>query len=280
MINPNIKGILFITLLCALSAPTAAQYDFSVDVTEGCTPVKVKYTFESSATVDTISSYYWEFGNGQTSNLMNPDTVVYDLPGVFTPTLVLNGRTDLMITKASLLTIHRTVQADFRYYDTVSYYTYVFEHTDILDNSATYSFLWDFEDVGTRTGRREIVTFPSVDSFQVVLTVDDNFGCTSTSRQLVIILEDIKVQNVFSPNGDNINDFFVISSKGSYPLNLKVFTRTGILVFENEGYTITWDGRTASGQQLNAGVYFYVLEALSGDPSNRYSKSGVLYLYK
>lgn len=260
--------------------PSEAQYDFSVDVTQGCTPLKIKFTYQSSATVDTISSYYWDFGNGKTSNLKNPDTVVYDLPGTYTPTLILNGRTDLMISKSNLITVYRTVVADFRYYDTVSYYTYVFEQTDVLDNAATYNFLWNFEDVGTRTGRKEIVTFPSVDTFQVALTVSDNHGCSSTVRQQVIILEEIQVQNVFSPNGDNINDFFIVTSRGSYPLKLKVFTRTGVLVYENEGYTITWDGRTASGQELHAGVYFYVLDALSGDPSNRYSKSGPLYLYK
>lgn len=274
------KEISVLLFLIAFSVTSVAQYDFDVNVTEGCTPLKVVYTFISSATVDTINSYYWDFGNGQTSIVQDPDTVIYNTAGVYSPTLVLNNRTDLKITKSSLLTVHRTVQADFRYYDTVSYYTYVFEHTDILDNSATYDFLWNFEDVGTRTGRREIVTFPRIDSFQVSLTVTDNFGCTSNSSELVIILEDIKVQNVFTPNGDNINDFFIISSNGSYPLNLKIFTRTGILVYDNEGFTITWDGRTASGQDLKPGVYFYVLKALSGDPSDRYSKSGVLYLYK
>ncbi|MBN2481512.1 MAG: gliding motility-associated C-terminal domain-containing protein [Bacteroidales bacterium] len=274
------KKILILSFLCAFSVSALAQYDFNVNVTEGCTPLKVKYTFVSSALVDTIDTYYWDFGNGQTSNLPDPDTIVYNNAGAFTPTLVLNNRTDLMIIKPDLLTVHRTVQADFRYYDTVSYYTYVFEHADILDNTATYDFLWNFEDVGTRTGQIEIVTFPRIDSFQVSLTVNDNFGCTSTVSKLVIILENIKVQNVFTPNGDNINDFFMISSNGSYPLNLKIFTRSGVLVYENEGFTITWDGRTASGQELNSGVYFYVLKALAGDPSDRYNKSGVLYLYK
>lgn len=268
--------------LLAFVLPLEAQYDFNVDVTQGCTPLKVKYSFTSSATVDTISSYHWDFGNGKTSDLMDPDTVVYDLPGIFSATLTLTGNnlSTSTISKADLITVYRTVIANFRYYDTVSYYNYVFEHTDVLDNSSTYTFLWDFEDVGTRNERREIVTFPRVDTFQVVLTVSDNHGCSSTVRQQVIILEDIEVQNVFSPNGDNINDFFIVTSRGSYPLNLKIFTRTGVLVYENEGYTITWDGRTASGQELNAGVYFYVLDALSGDPSNRYSKAGTVYLYK
>ena len=125
--------------LLVFALPLEAQYDFSVDVTQGCTPLKVKYTFESTASMDTISSYHWDFGNGETSDLMNPDTVVYDLPGIFTPTLTLTGNNAYTstISKPNLITVYRTVIADFRYYDTVSYYTYVFEHTDLLDNSSS-----------------------------------------------------------------------------------------------------------------------------------------------
>ncbi len=256
----------------------AQDYDFNVDITEGCTPLKAKFTFINNTAVDTITSYYWDFGNGQTSILPDPDTVIYNTGGIYTVSLVLDN--NYWIIKSNLLTVHRTVQADFTYEETKSYDTYVFRHTDVLDNSVTYNFLWDFEGVGTRTGREETVTFPSTDTFQISLMVTDSYGCTSTSSQFVIVLKEIHVQNVFTPNGDHINDFFMISSNGDYPLNLKIFTRAGILVFENEGYTITWDGRTASGQELKQGVYFYVLEALSGDPSKKYSKSGVLYLYK
>ena len=267
-------------LAAILPTPALSQYNFTVNVNEGCTPLKVKYTFVSSATADTITSYYWDFGNGTTSNRMDPDTVIYTEGGIYSPTLTLNNQNTATVIKTDLLDVHRTVQATFRYYDTVSYYTYVLEQTDILDNSTTYNFVWDIEDIGTRTGRSEIVTFPRVDSFSVQLTVTDNFGCTSTSRQRIIILEDIVVQNVFTPNDDGVNDFFMVSSNGSYPLNLQIFTRAGILVYEGEGSTVTWDGRTASGQELSTGVYYYVMKALSGDPSGRYSKSGFLYLYK
>jgi len=258
----------------------SGQYNFTFSATEGCTPFKVKYTFTSSATIDTIDSFYWDFGDGMTSTEENPDTVVYNNPGTYTPVLVLNNNPNLTISKPDLIIVHRTVEAYFIYYDTVSYATYVFEHTDVLDEETTYNFLWDFEDVGTRTGQREIITFPRVDTFAVSLTINDDNGCTSTKVQNVIILEEINIQNVFTPNGDNINDFFIVSSKGSYPLHMQIYSRSGILVYENNGYTITWDGRTASGHELETGIYFYTIEAISGDPDNRYNKAGTIYLYK
>jgi gliding motility-associated-like protein len=93
-------------------------------------------------------------------------------------------------------------------------------------------------------------------------------------------MEDINVQNVFTPNGDNINDYFVVTSTSGFPINVRIFTRSGILVYENEGTTVTWDGITSTGQKQSTGIYFYTIESISGDPDNRYSKAGVLYMYK
>jgi gliding motility-associated-like protein len=263
-----------------LFIPASGQYNFTASTTEGCTPLHVKYTFTSSATVDTISSFYWDFGNGETSTLESPDTVVYDLPGTYTPALVFNGRADLMIVKPDLIDVNRTVVANFIYYDTVSYDVYVFEHSEPLDAGVTYTFTWDIETFPPLTGRRQLVQFPQPDTFTVILTVADNLGCTSTIEKEVYVFEEISVQNVFTPNGDGFNDYFMITSNGGFPISLRIFTRAGILVYESEGTTITWDGRTASGMELNPGIYFYSIRALEGDPTNRYSKTGVLYLYR
>ncbi|MBN1791138.1 MAG: gliding motility-associated C-terminal domain-containing protein [Bacteroidales bacterium] len=260
--------------------PASGQYNFTADNTEGCTPMKVKYTFTSTATADTITSFYWDFGNGETSNLEDPDTVVYSVPGTFTPALVFNSRADLMIVKPDLITVHHTVPAFFSYYDSLAYNIYVFEHTEPLDAGVTYTFNWNIETFPLKTGRRQVVQFPEADTFKVILTVSDDLGCTSTSEQDVYVLEELSVQNVFTPNDDGYNDYFMVSSNGGFPISLRIFTRAGILVYETEGTTLTWDGRTASGMELKPGIYFYSIKALEGDPNKRYSKAGVLYLYR
>lgn len=242
--------------------------------------MKVKFRFTTTATIDTVDSFYWNFGNGETSNLEDPDTVVYSVPGVYSPALIFNGNTDQTILKTDMITVHHTVPANFTYYDSVTYNVYVFEHSEPLDPGVSYTFTWDIETFSPRTGPRQIVTFPSMDTFTVALTVTDDLGCSSITVQEVLVMEDITVQNVFSPNDDFVNDLFLITSNGGFPIKVRIFTRAGILVFEAEGTTITWDGRTASGQQLNPGIYFYAIEALKGDPNKRYSKTGFLYMYK
>jgi gliding motility-associated-like protein len=99
------SGVLIILLALFLHFPAVAQYDFTASETTGYAPLKVKYTFISTASVDTISSYYWDFGNGQTSTLESPDTVIYNTPGTYSPSVVLNGRMGLNVTKPQYIEI-------------------------------------------------------------------------------------------------------------------------------------------------------------------------------
>jgi len=273
-------GLITGLLILIIAFDATGQYDFTVSSTSGCTPMKVKFQFTSTATTDSIRSYFWDFGNGQTDTLESPDSVVYDAAGTYTPSLIYNNRSDLKIVKPGLISIHHTVPANFAYYDSVSYLTYVFVHSEALENSATYTYLWDFEGIGTRPGSKEIITFPEADTFRVTLTVSDNFGCTSTVEQIVEVFEKINIQNVFTPNDDSFNDVFLVSSNGGFPLKLRIFTRSGTLIYETEGSTLIWDGYTASGQQLSSGIYFYTLEAIKGDPNKRYTKAGFLYMFR
>lgn len=65
----------------------------------------------------------------------------------------------------------------------------------------------------------------------------------------------------FSPNGDNLNDVFVIPDLNTFPgRDLKVYNRWGGLVFEDDKYNNTWAGRDMNGNQLVDGTYFYTLD--------------------
>jgi gliding motility-associated-like protein len=102
------SGVLIVLLAVCLCLPAVAQYDFTASETSGYAPLKVKYHFINSASVDTITDFYWDFGNGQSSILENPDTVIYDTPGNYSPSLVINNRMDLVITKSQYIAVQKT----------------------------------------------------------------------------------------------------------------------------------------------------------------------------
>ncbi|MES2555873.1 MAG: ice-binding family protein [Bacteroidota bacterium] len=86
----------------------------------------------------------------------------------------------------------------------------------------------------------------------------------------------------FSPNGDGVNDTYVIRGISNYPLNhFQVFNRWGTLVYEADNYQNTWDGTSDSGVNvggdvLPVGTYFYVLDLGEGSEH----KKGTIYLNK
>jgi gliding motility-associated-like protein len=82
-------------------------------------------------------------------------------------------------------------------------------------------------------------------------------GCTAQSDEIVIRVTDCKlsIPNVFTPNGDGINDLLVIKGLEQYTGSRLVITdRNGRTVFESNDYHNDWDG----SNQPN-GTYFYIL---------------------
>lgn len=75
---------------------------------------------------------------------------------------------------------------------------------------------------------------------------------------------DIIIPNSFSPNGDGVNDYFVIENLKS-AFNLKIYNRWGDLLFDNSDAFVAWDG-SAQAEALNKtgqlpeGTYFYLLQ--------------------
>ncbi|MFZ5551628.1 MAG: gliding motility-associated C-terminal domain-containing protein [Bacteroidota bacterium] len=88
-------------------------------------------------------------------------------------------------------------------------------------------------------------------------------GCTVSDSVTVIIDPSCEVYNAFSPNGDGINDTWVIDGVSINPNNrVMIFNRWGDKLVEFKNYnnvTVVWDG-TWNGNQLPAGTYFYIIE--------------------
>jgi gliding motility-associated-like protein len=98
-----------------------------------------------------------------------------------------------------------------------------------------------------------------------LLTVTQN-NCTSTSQALVPYQsgrdsEPLFIPNVFTPNGDKINDLFEIKGlKKCANYNLQVYNRWGELIFNTEQPSSNfWNGKNPNGKTVAEGTYFYML---------------------
>jgi gliding motility-associated-like protein len=101
---------------------------------------------------------------------------------------------------------------------------------------------------------------------------DELDKCDSATLIITIDYESddpVQVPNGFSPNGDGVNDYFVIPGIENYPGNeLFVYNRWGSKVYSAKGYENSWDGKSnnnmAIGEPLAVGTYFYVLTLGNG----------------
>ncbi len=89
--------------------------------------------------------------------------------------------------------------------------------------------------------------------------------------------------NVFSPNNDGKNDIYrPLRTSYVEKVEMKVFNRWGILVFETEDPDINWDGKITGSDKLVApGVYYYICDVyeyrLSGIEVN--ALTGFIYVF-
>lgn len=108
-----------------------------------------------------------------------------------------------------------------------------------------------------------IVVAPSVNSTYTVNAIDMN-GCASIIAFTVEMNADCDaiIYNGFTPNGDGLNDFWVIDNIEKYPNNkVHVFNRWGNKIFSTTNYDNVnnrWDGKTRT-ETATSGTYFYII---------------------
>lgn len=128
--------------------------------------------------------------------------------------------------------------------------------------------------------------------YSVSLTIESDLHCVDSFRlepDIVVEPSDLGIPNVFSPDGDGINDYFIPFSKSLRYLAVEIFSRSGVRVFNfiGEGEDLAawkgWDGNVnETSIKASPGVYYYVIRALGWDDVRYDTKEqrGFVYLYR
>ncbi|MCG3167231.1 MAG: hypothetical protein POELPBGB_03017 [Bacteroidia bacterium] len=146
------------------------------------------------------------------------------------------------------------------------------------------SYQWFFGDGETSTEVNPTHTYVDSGAFTIILVAYDSItGCTDTLSVTggiyVIPTSIFEVPNVFTPNGDGLNDLFNPNSRNIVQFEGEIFNRWGEKVY---GWTQPqggWNGRTPSGNIVPEGTYFYTLKAVGVDNLN-YEQKGSITLVR
>lgn len=102
---------------------------------------------------------------------------------------------------------------------------------------------------------------------EYMIYVRDSNDCEVNLGKIELVdpyIECIKIPNVFTPNGDGINDTWIIEGLDIFPGHiLYVYNRWGQLLYRGENGSDPWDGKY-EGKNLPAGSYVYVLDLRNG----------------
>jgi gliding motility-associated-like protein len=106
---------------------------------------------------------------------------------------------------------------------------------------------------------------PAATTIYRITAIEPN-GCNASDSIRVIVTLKFHVPNVFTPNGDGVNDNWEISNLDGYPgLKLDVFNRWGQSIYSWREGGRFWDG-TFNGKPVPAGSYYWVIDPGSGFP--------------
>ncbi|SFN20903.1 gliding motility-associated C-terminal domain-containing protein [Chitinophaga sp. YR627] len=245
----------------AITAIPIPVPDFSTDLTTACAPQEISFTNLSQL----ADSYTWSLGNGTQTTEEDP-VCNYTVPGVYTVSLTASsqGLCTRTITKTALINILTPPVAAFSAAPgenvPVEFKNGSFTFNNTSENAVSYS--WDFGDGNSADTEDAQHKYELPGSYRVTLYAANEIGCTdSISHAWYIVTPDLvlEIPNVFSPNGDGINDNWSVDGLKARPMaTTEIYNRWGQIVFTGIGYT-PWDG-TRRGQPLPVGTYYYVIK--------------------
>lgn len=118
--------------------------------------------------------------------------------------------------------------------------------------------------------------------FNLLIIVSDNGSPQAADTAIVhIALRDLiegslDCSNYLSPNGDAINDYWIVQQSYLYDhCHFRIFDANGIILLDQSGYQNDWDGQY-NNEKLPEGAYFYVVH----DPQNDFSYKGTITLIR
>lgn len=174
--------------------PTA---DFTSEVNEGCEGVEIAFTNLSLM----ADSWYWDFGDGTNSSNENPSHV-YNTAGLYTVSLTAynNCGEDTEI-KTDYITVHAGPTADFEAAPRTGESPLTVDFSDLSTSLlGIKSWLWDFGDFVTSIEKNPSHTYTAPGIYTVTLTVTDDCGKDTRSREeYIYVIDTCKIDFTFEP---------------------------------------------------------------------------------
>ncbi|MGM9478957.1 MBG domain-containing protein, partial [Pedobacter sp. GSP4] len=133
--------------------------------------------------------------------------------------------------------------------------------TAVLTASGGTSYSWSTAG-GIISGQNTaVLTVRPAQTTTYTVRVTNASGCSSIATITIKVSEDYKIvaNNILTPNGDGVNDTWIVQNIDMYPSNeVRIFDRNGRQMYSKKSYDNSWNG-TIGGNELAEGTYYYII---------------------
>ncbi|REK35870.1 MAG: PKD domain-containing protein [Bacteroidetes bacterium] len=262
--------------LVVVPVPTGS---FTLTPDSGCRPLTVNFQGNTS----NAAFYAWDFGDGNVI-LNSTDlniTHIYRNTGVFIPQFYLGFQLPssgsfcyVPVPNADTIQVTSLVGVNI-VQDTLFIRDGETQPVEVVvQNSAGQSLVYNWSPTGLVTPDPSIPgTFLASSSdpsaYYYVDVAYGASGCSGIDSVFVVFIpcETLElIPNVFTPNGDNKNDFYEFDELCNFEdFRIIIYNRWGKIMFESTDPKFKWDGKDKNGNLASEGVYYYVMHAKTKD---------------
>ncbi|MCX7954096.1 MAG: gliding motility-associated C-terminal domain-containing protein [Bacteroidales bacterium] len=167
-----------------------------------------------------------------------------------------------------------------------NFLTVYLENTSTIDrkpwsNYSNLSFSWYINNQKISDESNVVYQFVQNGTYNIKLVSNYQNVCKDSVLKKYVVSIPVsydKIQNIFTPNNDGINDYFEPELKGLKIEECNIFDRNGILVYSVKHETIKWDGKILNTNTVAPdGVYYYVIRATNAN-NKTVDMKGMIYL--
>ncbi|HPP93589.1 MAG TPA: PKD domain-containing protein, partial [Bacteroidales bacterium] len=248
-----------------------ARFD---SIPSGCTPHQIQINNTSLNTEVPGTTYFWDFGDGNTSTVKNP-THIYTVAGIYRVTLVVTGPGGQDI-KSQIVEAYVSPKA---FFDVAPTHVFVNDERVRMFNLSTNAdyFVWEFGDGDTSHVKDPYHKYMEEGVYDITLHAYSANGCQDTwTLSPGVTVEPagvIRFATVFRPNkegpiertdlpagGEEVDQFFYPPIREKVlDYKLQIFNRWGTLIFESHDINKPWNGYY-KGKLCQQGVYVWYVE--------------------
>ena len=243
-------------------------------------------TIEAGTTPSTNITYLWSGPRDATLSTLTGYSTNVNMPGTYYVTIT-NTTTGCSSTN-SVAVVNGTINASFNPQPDYGFapLSVTFNNTSDIGTSAIWVYgngiTQTFTNTLTTPAPNGSTTYSSAGNYTVTLIAQKG-TCVSTHTAIVRVENpsQLEVPNVFTPNGDGVNDYFILHTTNLTEISCTIIDRWGVKMYEvtTDKGNIQWDGKTMGGKDAPTGTYFYIIKA-KGLDGKEYESKGFISLLR